>query len=72
MNSSGNAVGFLVSPEGSLEGCGHEFKVRLVTTVVYFSSSPAPVLSHHHIQLLRTIVKEEGGKGVAVFARELL
>lgn len=72
LNLSGNAVGFLVSPEGSLEGCGHAFKVRLITTVEYSSSSPVPVLSHHHIQQLRTIVKEEGGKGVAVFARELL
>lgn len=72
MSLSGNAVGFPGSPEGSLAVCSYEFKMRLASTVVYFSSPSVSLLSCHHIQLLRTIVKEERGKEVALFARGLL
>lgn len=51
--------------------CSHEFKVRLVSVVVYSSSPSSPLRSYHHVQLLRTIVKEERGKRVALFTKEL-
>lgn len=54
MSPSGNSEEFLGSPEGPLEVCGYNFKVKLLS--IWYAP---PLLSYHHIQMLRTTVKDE-------------
>ena len=66
LSLSGNSEEFLGSPEGPLEVCGHNFKVKLLS----IWCTP-PLLSYHHIQMLRTTVKDER-TGVALVCKGII